>query len=97
MTMIDNLYPCGMNLDNILSNPIQDMQNIYEWFVYNSMMENPVKFQFIVLGSTGSHTLQIGHITMKLVSSTALLCITVDPKLNFKEHVDNIVKKHIKL
>ena len=59
------------------------------------MMENPVKFQFIVLGSTGSHTLQIGHITIKLVSSTALLCITVDP--NFKEHVDNIVKKHIKL
>ena len=53
------------------------------------MMENPVKFQFIVLGSTGSHTLQIGHITIKLVSSTALLCITIDPKLNFNEHIIN--------
>ena len=46
-------------------NLIQDKWNVYEWFVYNSMKENPEKFQFITLGNTGSHTLQIGDITTK--------------------------------
>ena len=31
----NSLYSCGMNLDNIFSNLIQDMENVYEWFVYN--------------------------------------------------------------
>ena len=69
------------------------MLNVYEWFVYNSMKANPDKFQFIILGNTGSHTLKIGNITMKSASYVTLLGITIDPKLNFKEHVNNIVKK----
>ena len=75
-----------MNLDNIFSNSIQYMQNVYEWFVYNSMKANPDKFQFIILGITGSGTLQIGDITIKSVSSVTLLGITINSKLNFKEH-----------
>ena len=34
------------------------MDNEYEWFVYNSMKASLDKFQFIILGNTGSHTLQ---------------------------------------
>ena len=45
----NSLYSCGMNLDSMYSNLIQDMENIYEWFVYNSMKACPDKFQFIVL------------------------------------------------
>ena len=82
----DSLYFCGINLDNIFSNLIQDMENVYEWFVYNSMKANPDKFQFIILENTGSHTLKIGDITVKSASSVTLLGITVDSKLNFKEH-----------
>ena len=81
-----------MNLDNIFSNLRKYMQNVCEWFVCNSVKTNPVKFQFIILGNTGSHILQIGHITIKSASSTTLLCIIVDSKLNFKEHINNIVK-----
>ena len=80
-----------MNLDNIFSNLIQDVENVYEWFVYNSMKANPDKFQFIILGNTGSHTLKIGDI--KSASSVTLLGITIDSKLNFKEHINNIFKK----
>ena len=47
------------------------------------MKANPDKFQFIILGNT----LQIGNITIK--------SIIIDSKLNFKEHINNIVKKHI--
>ena len=82
----DSLYFCGIYLDNIFSNLIQDMENVYEWFVYNSMKANPDKFQFIILENTGSHTLKIGDITIKSASSVTLLGITVDSKLNFKEH-----------
>ena len=54
---VDNsLYFYGMNLDNVFINHIQDILNIYEWFVYNSLKANPEKFQFIILGNTGSHT-----------------------------------------
>ena len=33
------------------------------------MKANPEKFQFILLGNAGSHTLQIGDITTKSVPS----------------------------
>ena len=39
-----SLYSCGMNLDNIFSNRIPDMENVYEWLVYNSMKTNPDRF-----------------------------------------------------
>ena len=91
----NSLYSCGMNLDNIFSSLIQDTENVYKWFVYNSMKANPNKFQFIILGNTGSHTLQIGDITIKSASSVTLLGITLDSRLNFKEYINNIVKKHI--
>ena len=89
----NSLYSCGMNLDNKFSNLTKDMENVYEWFVYNSIKANPDKFQFIILGNTGSHTLKIGDITIKSASSITLLGITIDSKLNFKEHINNIVKK----
>ena len=61
------------------------MENVYEWFVYNSMKANPDKFQFIILGNTGLHTLKITDITIKSASYVTLLGITIDSKLNFKE------------
>ena len=58
---------------------------MYEWFSYNSMKANPDKFQFIILGNKGLHTLQIGDITTKSVSSVILLGITIDSKLGNKK------------
>ena len=54
----NSLYSCGINLDKIFSNLIQGMENKCEWFVYNSMKANPDKFQFIILGNTGSLALK---------------------------------------
>ena len=53
----NSLYFRGLNLDNIFSKLIQDMENVFEWLVYNSMKANPDKF--IILGNTGSHTLVV--------------------------------------
>ena len=64
-----SLYSCGMNLDNIITDLIQNTYNVHEWFLYNSIKENPDKLQFIILGNTELHPLQIGDITTKSVSS----------------------------
>ena len=57
------------------------MENVYERFVYNLMKANPDKFQFIILGNTGSHTLQFGDITIKSAPFVTLLGITIDSRL----------------
>ena len=90
-----SLYSCCMNLYNIFTNLIQDTWNVYEWFVYNSAKADAENFRLTILGNIGLHTLQIGDITTKSVSSSALLGITIDSKLNFKEDVSNVIKKSI--
>ena len=57
------------------------------------MKANPEKIQFILLWNTGSHTLEIGDITTKSVPSVTLRGITIDSELNFKEHINKIIKK----
>ena len=93
----NSLYSCGMNLDNIFTNLIQDTWNVYEWFVYNSIKGHPENVQFIILGNTGLHALQIGDITPKSVSSVALLGITIEWKSNFKEDTNIIKEAYYKL
>ena len=56
-----------MSLDYIFTNLTQNMLNVYEWLLYNSMTANPDKLQFMILGNTESHILQIGDITTKSV------------------------------
>ena len=57
------------------------------------MKANPENFQFIALRSRRLHTLQIRDITPESVSSVTLLGITIDLKLNFKEDINDIIKK----
>ena len=60
------------------------------------MKAHPENFQFITLGNAGClHTLETGDITTKPVSSVILLGITIDSKLDFKENINNIIKKRI--
>ena len=57
------------------------------------MKAYPENFQFIILGNTGLHALQIGDITTKSISSVNLLGITIDSKLSFKEDINNIINE----
>ena len=59
------------------------------------MKAYPNKFQFTLLGKKGLHTLQIGDITIKSISSITPLGITIDSTLNFKEQINIITEKHI--
>ena len=66
------------------------------------MKANPHKFNLIVLGHPGPHVFQIDHNTRKLTSSIKdfsskcdqirrKLGITINSKLNSKDHIDNIL------
>ena len=57
------------------------------------MKVNPDNFHFIILGNTDSHALQIGEIITKSVSSVTSLGIAIDSSLDFKEHINNFIKK----
>ena len=66
-----------------------------EWFVYNSLKANPDKFQFIVLGKTGSNgsfSLKINDIKIESTPTVLLLGITIDNKLKFTEHIQKLVQ-----
>ena len=89
----NSLYSCSVNLDNTFTNLTQDMQNVCEWFVQNSVKANPDKFQFTIIRNKGSHILQVGDTTTKSVSSVTLHGITIGSKLSFKEHIIDIIKK----
>ena len=50
----NNLHFCGINLNNISSNLIQNMENVYKWFVYNSMKANLINAN-LLSSETHSH------------------------------------------
>ena len=56
------------------------------------MKANPENFQFILLGNRLPYIAN-RYITIKSVSSVRASGITIDCKLNFKEHINNIIKK----
>ena len=93
-------YFCGINLEHIFSNLINNTENIHEWLAYNSMKTNPDKFQFIIVGKLGSRilqvnditTFQVNDVTIKSTSCVTLPGITIDSKLNFKGLIDSIIQ-----
>ena len=59
------------------------------------MKVNPGKFQFMILGdkSHHKHGLKINSIKVEASDDVLLLGITIDKKLTFKQHVENLCRK----
>ena len=87
----NTIYSFGSDLDKIFKNLTNDMKNILAWFEINSLKANPSKFQFMVLGkTTGTFILKIKNTIIKSSSTIILLGITIDRKLDFAEHINNV-------
>lgn len=85
--------PC---LADAIQNLQYDTKNAINWFVNNGMEPNPSKFQFMVISTHPIEhvTLQINEdISLQAVDEVVMLGITIDCKLNFRSHVDTIIKK----
>ena len=90
----NTLYSCGERLTEIKENLVSGTKSILNWFRLNSLKANPGKFQFMILGNTSHHRHILKINSMKAgASDEALLGITIDKKLTFKQHIENLCWK----
>ena len=91
----NTLYSCGERLTEIKENLVSDTKRILNWFRLNSLKANPGKFQFMMLGdkSHHKHILKINLIKVEASDDILLLGITIDKKLTFKQHIENLCQK----
>ena len=91
----NTLYSCEERLTEIKENLVSDTERILYWFRLNSLKANPGKFQFMILGdkSHHKHILKINSIKVEASDDISLLGITIDKKLTFKQHIENLCRK----
>ena len=91
----NTLYSCGKRLTEIKENLASDTKSILNWFRLNSLKASPRKFHFMILGDKSHHKyeLKINYIKIEPSDGDLLLGITIDKKLTFKQHVENLCRK----
>ena len=68
------------------------MKNILFLFRTNSLKANAGKFQFMILNWKNHRRQQLNSITVKESNKVILLGITIDNKLVFKKHIENLCR-----
>ena len=76
----------------------EDLINLENWFVANSLSLNvtktfAMKFCHNTNMSTEKLNLQLNQTTILIVPHTKFLSVTIDNKLNWREHINNIISK----
>ena len=89
------IHSRGERLTEIKENLVSDKKRILNSFRLNSLKANPGKFQFMILGdkSHHKHILKINLIKIEASDDILLLGITIDKKLTFKQHIENLCRK----
>ena len=83
------------DIDSLIYKLESDLQRALVWLDENSLVANPKKFQFMILGLKQKHNLCIdidGNV-IKASKSVKLLGIIIDNKLNFDSHIKEMCKK----
>ena len=90
----NTLFYCNKNLNLIKENLRLDLKNLLYWFKINSLKANPEKFKFIVMGKKEKEKekeiLIYEDIYLEEVDEVSLLGITLDNKLTFRKHINNL-------
>ena len=91
----DNTYKCGFELRDVITALEDALTIIQKWFSDNSMIANPSKFQFMILGAKLRYKLklQIGNKTVIAVKQVKLLGIIIDDRIKFHNHICTICIK----
>ena len=90
----NTLYSCASTIDAVISDLEIDMENSLYWFKINQLVANPTKFKLMFLGFDAKKL--VLFINQKIVipsESVKLLGITIDSKLKFDLHIDDICCK----
>ncbi|XP_072930460.1 uncharacterized protein [Epargyreus clarus] len=78
----------------------EDLHSIFEWSQNNSLVLNPSKSQYIVVGTKSQiknvtdyvGTIKINNVDLQRVSSARNLGLTLDGEQNYAEHVNNKIR-----
>ena len=91
----NTLYRCDKNLEQAFSNLKYDLRNVSNWFKINSMKANPGKFQFMFLEvkNIALFSLNVNGKIIPCSNEVKLLGITIDNRLKFKKHIEELCKK----
>ena len=91
----NTVFACGKNVEEVIACLEFDIENAISWYRENNMVANPDKFQMMFIGLKESkrycHDIN-GNIIVN-TDTVKLLGVTIDSKLNFREHVTHICKK----
>ena len=89
----NTIYSCAKSVNDVIENLQSDLKIALKWFKDNQMMANPGKFQFMILSkNTINQSIVINNKTIESLKSVKLLGLTIDNKLNFEIHINNICK-----
>ena len=88
----NTLYACHQTLDDVIVALRRDFSKLSEWFHKNSMVLNPEKCHFMVLGTKDNIDFTHDGVVIKNSSQVKILGILIDNKLSFKNHIDQICK-----
>ena len=89
-----NIYACDMDLGNLMRRLEHDSIISMEWFESNYMKLNGTKCHFLIAGNKYEHLwLNVGQSQIWETQSEKILGVTIDNKLKFEEHVENILVK----
>ena len=90
----NTVYACEESLDKVVIKLEHDIQQALLWFRNNSLLANPSKFQLMFLGLQGKHNLciEIDGMIVKEGKTVKLLGLTIDSKLTFRPHIDQMCK-----
>ena len=89
----NTIYSCAKSVSVVIENLQSDLKIALKWLEDNQMMANPGKFQFMILSkNTINKAFVIDIKTIELSKSVKLLGLTIDNKLNFGIHINNICK-----
>ena len=91
----NTLYTCGHSFESVVSKLENDLEKIQNWFLRNSMIANPRKFQLMFLGlkETEHLGLNINGKIIRASENVKLLGVTIDNKLTFGQHVEDLCMK----
>ena len=92
----NSLSFCHKDLDIVKQTLERESSHLITWFEQNRLKANPEKFQAIVVSkkkNDESITFNIGDTNIRSEKCVKLLGVTVDSKLNFDSHIQNLCLK----
>ena len=87
------IYSSARSVNDVIEKLQSDLKIALKLFKDNQMMANPRKLQFMILSkNTISKSIVINNKTIESSKSVKLLGLTIDNKLNFGIHMNNMCK-----